>query len=241
MYLLFKSVSQRDMGIVQRVGSWMNYIIGYLPDTHKDIFDYRTLNAKVLDEPVAKAWMFIGAYRNYISVRVSTPQNESLQVVSSEEALGTKGKYNLTEDDKANTIALMKEVMRMILDEVYDKRMIELKANVSSLEFNSWEQQKTEAYAYQANNTAATPMLSSLATARGITLDEMVSKVITAVESYNASIAELLARKQLIETEVKGCASIADCCRLMHNRFEVTVSAAQAADEGITEPAKFDI
>ena len=241
MFLLFKSVDQKTLGPIQVLGTWYDYKFGFIPDTHKDIIEYRHLNPRILPEAVASAWIFINGYRGYISVRPATPQNLVLNVVASEEATGEKGRYDLTEDDKANTVALIKEILRHRLDEIFDKRMYALSMNASSLETSSWEQQKTEAFAYTADNTAATPLLTSLANARGITIDEMVAKVNAAITAYNQSVSDLLTSKQAIETEVKECITIADCHRLMHNRFEISMSAAQMAEEGIDYGSKFDI
>ncbi len=241
MYLLFRSVDQKQLGIIKVIGSWMEYSIGYVPDSHVEIVEYRHLNAKVIPEDVAWAWMFMGAFRGYISIRTGTPQNERLQVLQSEEATGEKVRYDLTESDVANTTTLMKELMRFKLDEIYDKRMVQLNMGVSELELSSWAQQKAEASAYTADPSTTTPLLSSLASARGITLDEMVAKVNSAVSAYNNSVATLLASKQLVETEIKACASIADCCRLLHNRFEVQMSIHQMEAEGITYSSRFDV
>ena len=240
MYLLFKSVDSTRRSIIQVIGTWMEYTIGYLPDTHTNIIDYRHLNAKIIDEGVAYAWMFFGAARPQISVRDGTPQNERLQVLSSEEATGTKVKYTLTEEDVANTVKLMQETMRLILDEYYDKQLINLNATVSQLEFNTWSQQRKEAEAF-AHGETNLPMLSSLATARGITLEEMVNKVNVAVDSYNQKLANLLTSKQLVESEIKLCANIQDCNRLLHMRFGVEMPVLQRNDEGVEHSAIFNL
>lgn len=235
MYLLFKNTDARTLGNVQVIGTWNSYAIGHVPDTHTDVIEYRHLNPKIIEEGVAWAWMFWGSYRGYISIRSGTAQNGRLQLLSSQEATGEKARYDMTDEDKANTTSLMKEVMRLILDEIFDKRLIQLNVSVSNLEAATWEQQKTEALANGG------PLLQSLADARGITLKEMVAKVLVAIESYNTKVAELLAQKQLIEQEVKACANIADCNRLMHNRFEMEMPVIQKEEEGITYSAKFDI
>ena len=241
MYILYKAVNQQNLGIIQQLGRWMEYGFGYLPDSHVDIVDYKHLNIRVLEEKVAKCWMFIGAYQESISVRTGTPQNEQLQILSSHEATGEKTKYYLTEDDKLNTALLMKSIMRYTLDEIFDKRILQLNMHVSDLEKNSWEQQKAEANLYSNDNTSATPLLTSLASARGISIDEMVNKVLTAIENYNTQLQTLLSKKQGLETEVKQCVTIADCCRLMHNKFEIQMSLQQQTEEGIEHGSKFDI
>ena len=242
MYLLFKSVNERTLGPVQKIGYWMDFMVGFVPDTHVDVIPYEHLKPRVLEsEAVAKGWMFMDGYRGYISVRDGTQQNEVLQVLASEEATGEKAKYTLTQDDIDATVTFMKHVMRYRLDEVYDKRIIQQRMNVSDLEYDSWTQQRAEANAYIADNTASVPLLTQLATARGISVADMAQKVLDAVVAYNTQVEALLAAKQAIETEVKACASIADCCRLMHNRFHVQMSLAQMTDEGVTTQSVFDI
>lgn len=240
MHLLFKSVDQKQLGIIQVIGRWMEVAIGYVPDTHIDIADYSHLKPRVLSESVAWAWMFVGAHRDYISVRSGTPQNQRLQVLSSHEADGDKTHYTLTDDDKTNTTTLMKEIMRLKLDEIYDKRLIQLDLGVSDLEFGSWSQQRAEATAYATGETNL-PLLQSLATARGITLEEMVTKVNNAVIAYNQNISNLLSAKQAVESDIKQCNSISDCNRLLHNRFEIEMPLAQKESEGITTGATFNI
>lgn len=241
MYLLFKNIDARTLGAgIQVIGTWNNYAIGFIPDTHTDIVEYRHLNPKIIEEGVAWAWMFFGSYRGYISIRSGTQQNAKLQLLSSHEATGEKAKYVMTDEDKANTTTLMKEIMRLTLDEIFDKRLIQLNVGVSELESKTWGQQKAEAEAVKAGETNA-PMIQALADARGITLEEMADKVISAIEGYNQKVAELLSRKQAIEQEIKACENIGDCNRLMHNRFEMEMPVVQREEEGISYSAKFDI
>lgn len=240
MYLLFKSVNQQQLGIIKVIGSWMDYRVGYLPDSHKEIVEYRHLNARVIDEEVAWAWLFFGAARTEISVRPATPQNERLQVVNSEEATGEKVKYQLTDADIANTTKLMQEAMYLILDEVFDKRLVQSNIGSSTLEQNSWLQQKTEAQAYLSGETNL-PMLQALADARGITVGEMATKVNDAVLTYNMNIASMLASKQQIETLIKACVTIHDCNRLLHNKFGIEMPVKQRIAEEIDYSARFEI
>ena len=240
MYLLFKSVNQQQLGIIKVIGSWMDYRVGYLPDTHVDIVEYRHLNARVIDEDVAWSWMFFGAARTLISVRAGTPQNERLQVINSEEATGEKVQYQLTDADIANTTKLMQEAMYLILDEIFDKRLVQLNIGVSTLEQNSWLQQKTEAQSYLTGETNL-PMLTALATVRGISVGEMAAKVNDAVTAYNTSIATMLASKQQIELLIKSCVTIHDCNRLLHNKFGIEMPVKQRTAEQIDYSARFEI
>jgi hypothetical protein len=241
MYILFKAVNEQQLGIIQTAGRVLQYTVGYLPDTHTDIIEYAHLKPKLLSDDVALAWKFFGAYNESISVRPATLQNDQLDVVASGEPTGEKVKYYFTDADKANAVAFMKEVMRMMLDDIYDKRFTRTNYSVSDLEAGTWAQQKAEAEAYAKSTSAPTPMLSTLAQARGITVAQMAAKVFDAVLVYNQTVANLLAAKQSVEAEIKACTTIADCNRLLHNRFEVSMPVKQARDEGITTSARSDV
>lgn len=240
MYILFKAVSERQQGIVQTVGRVLNYTVGFLPDTHTDIADYEHLNPRTLTEPVALAWKFFGAYREYISVRAGSLQNDQLQILQTTEVT-EKAKYYLTDEDKINTVAFMREVMRKMLDEVYEKRFYGANLPTTTLEGSTWPQQRAEAIALQADPSAFVPTLTVLAAVRGITVEEMAQKVINAIDNFNQTIANLLAAKQLVEQDIKSCQTIADCNRLLHNRFDISVSVDQRADENIETQSKLDL
>jgi len=241
MYILFKAVSSDKLGIVQVIGRVLHLAVGFIPDTHIDLAEYKHLNPVVLDENTAKAWMFFCVPRAYINVRPNTPQNELLQIASSGESDSQKVRYYLTEDDRQNSINFTKKLMRYILDDIYEKRFIQEKLSVTELESNTWAQQETEAKAYLADSSASTPMLAVLADKRGITVAEMADKVMTAVTAYNTKIATMLGNKQLVEKEIKDCVSIADCNRLMHMRFDISMPYTQKEEEGITVDSKLDV
>jgi hypothetical protein len=241
MYLLFKSVSQQEQGNVQTIGRVLNYTVGYVPDTHVDILEYNHLNPTILDDNVGKSWMFFGASKNKISVRTGTLQNEQMEILSSAEATGEKVKYDLTPDDQTNALKFCQSVMRKLLDDVYDKRYVQTTVTTNTLEQSTWSQQQKEAELYTSDNTASVPLITSLATARGISVTDMVTKITTAVANHHEKIGNLLAKKQNIEAEIKACESIEDCKRLMHNRFEISMPVPQMKDEGITSSSKFDL
>jgi len=243
MYLLFKSVPDNQLGIIRRYGHYLDYVVGYLYDSVKDVVEITHLNATVIDsKSVADAWKFAGNWSGYLSVRANTSADEQLNnIVSSSEDEAIKVKYYLTDEDKANAVEFMKTAMRKILDDIYDKRMQHLNLHASSLESASWDEQRIEAHAYMENNTVSVPTLTVLAAARNITLDQMATKVVNAVNAYNSSIATLLASKQQVESEIKNCLTIADCNTLLHNRYGYTMPYAQQEQLGITSPAAVNL
>jgi hypothetical protein len=81
-------------------------------------------------------------------------------------------------------------------ERTFKQRVKKIKANTPDEEVLSWDAQRTEALAYRTDNTADVPLLTSIATARGITIDEMVTKVLNAVDAYNVAYGELLGKYQ---------------------------------------------
>ena len=50
MFLIFKRVEDKLRGVVQIKGRFLNYDIGYIPNTHVDIIPYAHLNATIIDD-----------------------------------------------------------------------------------------------------------------------------------------------------------------------------------------------
>ena len=61
----------------------------------------------------------------------------------------------------------------------------------------------------------------------------MVDKIISNVTSYNTKLATLLLEQQLLEQRVKDCVTLADCHRLKHEKFGISLSKQQREEEGI--------
>lgn len=242
MFLVFKTVSEREMGLVKRVGQYLDFVVGWLDDSVKDIVPVKHLNATIIEEEdVALAWKYAGNYSGYISVRSHTLANDQLDIVSSTEADGTKVKYYLTETDIENAAKFMKIVLRKILDEVYDRRLGNLNLSVSKLEEATWPTQISEAWAYKMNHTATVPVLSSLATVRGITQDEMADKIIKAHETYTSSVTELLSKKQLVEKEIRDCKTIQELNVVIHRRYGYNMPAKQQKDMNWEGSSVYDL
>lgn len=241
MYILFKMKPEQEVGPVQIYGRWLNYCVGYIPETHKDIIPYLHLEPTIIDEATAKAWLFNNGWRGYVSIRPGTLENDQMQLHESSEPTGEKERYTLTETDTTNAVNFIKAVLRKIVDEVYDHRLQALNINVSELEFKSWDKQRTELAEYQADNTALVPLLTALAESRGITVGEMATLVQTATTNYDNQVKTLLANKQTIEKEIKDCATIQNCYVLMHNKFGYQMPVAMATDLSVTDAAQFNV
>lgn len=242
MFLIFKTVSDQQLGLIKRVGQYLDFVVGWLDDSVKDIVPIQHLHPTIVEsEGVAMAWKFAGNYSGYISVRPRTLANEQLQVLSSMEPDHMKGRYFLSEEDKQNTVEFMKIVLRKILDEVYDRRFEHLNIEATKLEFASWQSQITEAWTYKIDPTVESKVLELLSQARNITKDEMADKIIKAHKDYENQIINLLSKKQTVEQEIKICETIADLNVLIHKRFGYNMPVRQQEEMGIKESSTVDL
>lgn len=240
MYFISKIGDIVPQGPVQEYGSWSNFLILYVDPEHERYIDLSSFKAVVVDENTAKSWKFANVIKDYVKVRKNTPNYEQI-FAESNESDNEKVEYYLTDEDKANTVNFLKTIMKIILHDHYDLEFEKLRKKSSFLEMSTWEQQKTEANAYLLDSSAETPVISILAESRGISVADFVQLVNNNVLEYNTSMAELLAKQQVVSNEIKSCVTVKDCTRLMHNRFGYSMQLSQKEEEGIDTEPKFDL
>ena len=161
-----------------------------------------------------------------------------LGVPVSEATVVHKIKYALTDTDKSNGMEFLKIYNKLVLDRIYKKRLKEEQLHISEIESLSWDQQRKEAEAYNADNTASTPLLTKLAEARDITIAQMVSKVDTAIEKYYEKLAVLLAKKQKVEAELRACTTLLELHVVNAHRFCFYMNEDRITTAGY-DPATF--
>lgn len=83
-----------------------------------------------------------------------------------------------------------------------------VRAGYPSDEVQSWQKQETEARAYAANSSAAVPFLSSLASARGIEIAELVSRVIAKADLFAATSGQIIGTRQHYEDCIDAATTI---------------------------------
>ena len=72
-------------------------------------------------------------------------------------------------------------------------------------ELLTFDQQKQEATAYLADQSSACPLLSPLATARGISLELLCQKVIAKATAFSAISGALIGQRQAYEDQLELC------------------------------------
>jgi len=97
-----------------------------------------------------------------------------------------------THEDKVNRFKDMVEKKRIENDDWLEKKTAELNSSYPFSEQQSWSIQREEALKYRDDNAFVPPLLSVIAENRGVTISEMVDKVLVNVDFYNRSFGEIL-------------------------------------------------
>ena len=247
IYVLYKQTESMG-GYVTKMGGYMNYNVGFIPGEYYDNrIEISKNNVTVLDEDLAKAWKFADSYSGTISVKFGTSINDDLQLLSSSE--DNKVQYTLTDEDVALGILFNKTVMKKIIEDRFNEKLRELQLDASELERATWEVQRREASAYQADNSVSCSVLSTLALARSgssggmssgsyfsgsLTVSQLATKVISKSDAYFTKLTGLLKEQQILGDIVDSCKTIADCHRVKHERFGVSMTALQQTEESIS-------
>ena len=101
-------------------------------------------------------------------------------------------------------IEFMKVAAKLIIEDEYDRKFLTLKAEESKLEQYLWDAQITEAN----NLEGETPLLNSIATAKGIAVSEVASSVLAGNKTFNDKVKALYDSMLALKQEFKSCATI---------------------------------
>jgi hypothetical protein len=91
----------------------------------------------------------------------------------------------------------------------FAQRMGAVKAGYPDDEIQSWFDQKGEAVAYATDKNAATPLLSAMAAARGITVADLAARVIVNAAQYAAAAGMFIGKRQKYEDAVNAAVDVA--------------------------------
>jgi hypothetical protein len=235
IYLIYKNSLQAD-GYVEVIGSYLGYNVAKIQKAYIDNrINISKLNPIVIRKELALVWRFADIYDGKVTVKLNTNVAQQLQDKFSEKQLidlEEKGKikYELSEKEIQLALEFNKLVLSKIIEDRFSEKFLELGCHSSDLEKASWPSQQYEA---ALPDNEKKPVLEILACNKGITLEEMVEKVKTKISEDNLSVANLLAEEQKLKSEVKSCENIAQCHRLRHLKFGVSMSMKQMEHENV--------
>ena len=112
---------------------------------------------------------------------------------------GLDGRLHFEDDAELVSIELLKVNKLSEINSAYDAATSSLVSAYPSTELLTFDKQESEARAYSADSSASAPFLSGLAKARGITLDDLVGRVIKKSEAFASAVATLTGQRQKYE------------------------------------------
>ena len=77
-------------------------------------------------------------------------------------------------------------------------------------EISTFDKQESEARAYAADATASTPLLSALAQARGISLPDLVERVLAKADILAMASGSIIGQRQALEDRLDTCTTVED-------------------------------
>lgn len=96
------------------------------------------------------------------------------------------------------------------INKAADAAIATLTATYPDREISTFDKQEAEARAYAADPTASTPLLSALAQARGVPLDELVRRVLAKADAFAVASGSIIGQRQALEDRLDACTTLED-------------------------------
>lgn len=103
---------------------------------------------------------------------------------------------------------------QMLVDMGYDSAISAITSTYPATEIASWPKQEDEARAYIVNNSTPTPLLTALATARGVTVSDIAARVIAKADAYVGIAGALIGRRQARQDAIAVAVANSDLAAL---------------------------
>lgn len=108
-------------------------------------------------------------------------------------------------------VPTLEEVKAAKLSEINaaaDRAIATLTATYPDREISTFDKQEAEARAYAADPTASTPLLSALAQARGISLPDLVERVLAKADVFAVASGSIIGQRQALEDRLDVCTTV---------------------------------
>jgi len=138
-------------------------------------------------------------------------------------------KVELPQERYDAAIAFMKVAAKLIIEDEYDRRFLTLKAEESKLEQYLWNAQIEEAN----NLEGETPLLNSIAKAKGIEVSAVATSVLAGNKTFNEKVQALYDAMLALKQEFKDCATIKELNILWQKYMGVPMPFSQMVEEGL--------
>jgi len=169
-----------------------------------------------------------GEVRAVVKVTDEDPLSED-EEYALEQLPDGRTKVELPQERYDAAIAFMKIAAKLIIEDEYDRKFLTLKAEESKLEQYLWDAQITEAN----NLEGETPLLNSIATAKGIAVSEVASSVLAGNKTFNDKVKALYDSMLALKQEFKSCATIKELNVLWQKYMGVPMPIFQMEEMGL--------
>ncbi len=113
-----------------------------------------------------------------------------------------EGKWVISDENLTALLEKKKNNMIKKLADKTDSFKTQLLVGYPQAEIDSFSRQEAEALAYQADHKAPTPMLSQIAENRGVTLEELVVKVLEKSAQFAVAMGAVIGIRQGFEDRI---------------------------------------
>jgi|7_EtaG_2_1085326.scaffolds.fasta_scaffold00290_10 hypothetical protein len=212
-------------------------------------------NIRVLDEEkVKKGHFYIGKFEKKVYIDVETGEEVYKDKVQTADMFETDsrnqgqkdstgdGEYHdivvrkvpLDADEKAAAIYLEKEAIAANIEDVFHDQFHGTGCARPELEASTFATQLDEARAHEADSNASTPMLSTIAENRGISVAELAGKVIAKDTAYKEKVGGILGRQAKYMQELKACDTMHKIAKFNEDYFGVQMPQLVAQSYGLS-------
>lgn len=155
--------------------------------------------ATIAADAKVKAWIVPADYRADRLFVAVTVKGEAEEIPACDlAACEFLGELELDAGDDAKLEAV-KAAKRLEINEACNTAVAALAASYPEREIQSWPQQVKEATALSADPQADAPLLTAIATARGLPVAELASRVLDKMNAYAAASGVLIGQRQAAE------------------------------------------
>lgn len=116
---------------------------------------------------------------------------------------GIRIKRPMTDDEVTDRYEAIRWVRIQMVRDYYKQKYETLSINKTPQERATWSKQLEEANSFLNDNLVLTPTLDLIAEAKGISVSELATKVVTASNNYNMQVAQLFADEESYVTQLK--------------------------------------
>ncbi|WP_314971650.1 hypothetical protein [Bilophila wadsworthia] len=106
------------------------------------------------------------------------------------------------------TLEEVKAAKLLEINAAADRAIGTLTATYPDREISTFDKQESEARAYAADPTASTPLLSALAQARGISLPDLVERVLAKADAFAVASGSIIGQRQALEDRLDVCTTL---------------------------------